>query len=394
VSLFQYEVFDKRKKKCRGTIEADSFDEAKELLARQGSVLLSLRVLGQLGRVGNKVTSREVHLFTRELATLLSAQLPIFEAISALEEKYRGQTFHSLLLDLKEKIRSGQSFSSALEGYPRLFSVVYRAMIANGEKSGQLIQIVQELASWMDRQRQLQNQVIGALAYPALLFIFCIAVVSGLFFYVVPSLEPLFEGKQLYPLTRVIFALSAGMRASLPLLMVMGVLVGLMGGVFMVSKSLRRRVQKLWTKMPIFGSLWRQLALIRVSRSCSALLKGGMDLVSALKESQQTAVHPLFEALLHRACDLLTQGESLEKALLDPHLIPPVARRLLAIGCQGGDVGKSFQLIGDIYEEELTQQIRRYTALIQPLLLVVLGIVIGVVLLGVLLPLTDVGSFS
>lgn len=390
--LYQYEAVSERGKTILGSIDADNLIDAKQKLARRQTVILKVRPLSdkQLKIV---LSRNELSALSSEIARLLQAGLPLFETLSALEEKYRGQKMHTLLLDVSDQVKSGQAFSKALGRHPESFDLLYISMVANAEKTGRLSTALEEIATLLTRQIKVKKQVVSALLYPALLSLFCLVILSSLLFFVIPSLRELFEGRDLHPFTRIVFACSAFVcSAKGPFLFSLLLSVGL--GVYLFSSDKGKKMfAGMIGKAPFIKDLLAKIALIRFCRAVAALLEGGLPVMLAFSQARSVMRHPVLEAVIARAEERIAQGEPLHVPFQNHPLIPPLVPRMISIAQQGGRLGFMMQQIAQIYEDELETHLTRFASLAQPILLLILGGIVGFVLLSVLLPLTDVSSF-
>jgi general secretion pathway protein F len=393
MALFRYEALDEKGKKISGIIDAESVLEAKQKLIRR-QILVTIVEEALKDRAGCSLKKREVLMLTRELARLLEAGLPLFEALSILEEKYRGMKAHELLLDLCDKIRSGQPFSQAIQAHPACFDMLFCCMIANAERGGHLIKALQELAHLIERQLYVRKTIIGALLYPSLLGAFCLVVLSVLLFFVVPSLFDLFEGRSLHPFTCFVFACSRfALKAKWLLAFFLGMFLGLAAWSLFSEKG-RFHAKKVLFRAPFISELLAKVALSRFFRATATLIEGGLPALFALQQANATLRHPLLEHSMEEAFQRLSQGETLQSALQGRDYIPPLVPRMLGIALEGGKLSPMMHQIASIYEDDLEKTIERITSMVQPILLLILGGMVGFVLLSVLLPLTDVSTFS
>jgi general secretion pathway protein F/type IV pilus assembly protein PilC len=311
----------------------------------------------------------------------------------ALEEKHRGEKTHIVLLDLLEKVRSGQSLASALANHPATFDVLYLAIIANAEKTGRLAESFQELATLMAKQSQLRQQFVSAMIYPLILAGFCMVVLSTLLLYVIPSLKELFEDRQVHGLTRFVFACSDALVAfKLVSLSIFTAFATLLFLSFYIEKW-KVFWKETLVRLPGLRSLSYKAAMVRFFRAFAVLLEGGVSILDALKSARSVAGHKRLEAIATLAQQQLSEGKPLFAAFEHQPLIPSLVPRMIAIAQQGGRLSFMTKQIAEIYEEELNTALARLSSMAQPILLLVLGGIIGLVLLAVLLPLTDVSSF-
>jgi general secretion pathway protein F len=391
--IFQYEAINERGRKIKGIIDADTSMDAKQKLIRR-QILVTAVTAMEPDR-GVSLRKSQVLTFTRELVRLLGAGLPLYESLSILEEKYHSERcIHKLLLELCDQIRSGQPFSRALQRHKGSFDVLYTSMVANAEHSGHLAKTLKELVCLIERQQYVQKTLFNAFLYPALLSAFCLVVLSVLLFFVVPSLFELFEGRSLHPFTSFVFACSKlALRAKWGLAALLGATAT---GIGWSVVSLRGRIlfRKAMLRIPMLSDLLAKAALARFFRASATLIEGGLPAMAALQQAKLTMLHPMLERSIDQAMVSLSQGEVLSKALEGRLGIPSMVPRMLGIAIEGGDLPSMMHQIASIYEEDLEKMIQRVTSLIQPILLLTLGAIVGFVLLSVLLPLTDVSTFA
>jgi len=339
------------------------------------------------------LAKREVLSLTREIARLLQAGLPLFETLSALEEKYRGQKPHTILLDLCERVKAGHPLSSALSRHSNTFDVLYISMVSNAEKTGRLAPCFEELSQLMMRQLHVRKQILAALLYPSLLALFCLVVLSSLLFFVIPSLRELFEGRDLHPFTRIVFAVSQFACDSKILLLFCTAALILAVCTAWLSKRWKEKILGIALQLPVLKTLFARVAFVRFARASATLLDGGLPLMATLSQARTVMRHPILEQVVARAEVKIAEGESLSSCFENNPLIPPLIPRMLGIAEQSGKLSFTMQQIAQIYEDELETTLAHFANLAQPVLLLFLGALVGFVLLSVLLPLTDVSSF-
>jgi len=389
--LFQYEALSETGKKIGGVVDADSLFTAKEKL-RKDQILVTGVVQLKEKRREAVLTSQVLLDFTRALGQLLRAGLPLYESLVTIEEKYRRHRVHPLFLDLCDQLKGGASFSDALARYPKSFDPVYLSMVRAAEQTGSLPFIFEQLSGLIGRQQKLRKQLISSLIYPAFLLSFCFVVVCTLLLFVIPSMKALFSGRQLHPMTATVLAVSDFFVENG--LAVLICLISLAAGAFLWLRRAegKRFFQTLLLKLPLFKTLVSQAALIRFSRSFAILLAGGVPIVDALRLSRKVTNNFLFEEMLERAEKKIVEGRPLSEEFQNSPLIPPLMNRMLAISEETGKVAPMLQNIAEIFEDELERSLQQLSAILQPALLMLLGLIIGVVLLSVLIPLTDVNS--
>lgn len=391
MSLFRYYALSDQGKKISGVIDADSYVMAKERLRKEQIMVTHIEAL--------KEKRREISLsppllldFTRALGQLLRAGLPLYESLLTIEEKYRRHKAHPLFLDLCDRIRSGTLLSDGLKGYPKTFDEIYVCMIKSAEQTGSLPSIFEQLTLLISRQQKLKKQLISSMIYPAFLGAFCLIVVALLFFFVIPSMAELFEGRELHPLTQTVLSLSNFLNTHGISLMVTTLFITGLSAFAVRRKESQIFLHRLALKIPFFKSLTLEAALIRFCRCSSILLGGGVPLPETLRLSRTVMNNILLENVIEKTAQKIIEGESLTSEFRNSSLIPPLVTRMLSISEETGKMAPMFQNIADIYEEELEKNLAQLMTLLQPALLLLLGLIVGVVLLSILIPLTDVSS--
>lgn len=393
MALYEYTAISDSGKKAKATIDADSLQDAKLKLIRRQIAVVQIKPLSSK-ELKLKLKKEELLNLTREIARLLRAGLPLFEALSALEEKYRGQKPHQLLLSLCDQVRSGYSFSQSLAHHPKTFDLLYISMVANSEKTGSLCPALDEISALLHRQIQIQKQIVSALLYPALLSGFCFMILNVLLFFVIPSLKELFEGRDLHPFTKMVFIASNFACHSKGLLAISFVAVVSLIAFAFFSASWKEKLFAFCLKLPFLKDFFAKVAFVRFFRAAATLLEGSVPIIQAFDQSRKLMRHPTLEAVIAKAQEKIAAGEPIHKTFLNHPLIPPLIPRLIAIAEEGGELSSMMQQIAQIYEDELEKMLAHFATLAQPILLLVLGAIIGFVLLSVLLPMTDVSSFA
>lgn len=388
MTLYRFEAVEAQGKKTKGMIDADSLEAAKEKLYAQGVFLLKLIPFTQKG-VSLSLSKKMQLSLTRDLAVLLKSSLPLYESLLAIKEKYREDKAYGLLLDLCEGVKKGEQLSSVLARHPKSFDQVYLAMVRAGEETGQLEEVFLELALLTSRSEKVKSQITSALIYPVFLLSFCLIVVSALMFFLIPSLAELYEGRTLHPVTAAVLSLSAFLTEEW--LFIVTFLSGGVVALYFVAKK-TSFFRKLALKTPIIKRLITEAILLRFSRVFCVLLTSGVPFLQALGLSKSVMHHPDFEEVIRKAEVNIMQGGKLTNVLAKSPLIPPLFSRMLSVAEEAGHMEGMLKNIVDIYEEDLEKSLQHFTALLQPVLILVLGVIVGVIMLAVLLPLTDVSS--
>ncbi len=390
--LYKYKALTEEGKAMSGVIDADSYFMAKEKLHKK-QVLIT-----QISEFEKK--SKEIFLepslllsFTRELGQLLHAGLPLYESLLTIEEKYQKHKAHSLFLDLCDRLKGGSSLAAAFARYPKTFDQVYLSMIQAAEQSGSLVHALDELKELITRQQKLKKQLFSALAYPSFLATFCFIVLISLLIFVIPSMKELFEGRELHPMTYCVLGVSNFLIEYGFFLFSSFLTLGIIAFFLFKRRKTKILMQKNLLKVPFIKDLILQSALIKFCRSASVLLESGVPLMETLMLSRKLMKNPLLEEAVESAEKGVIEGKKLSEELKKSPHIPQLMIRMLSIAEETGKMSNMLQNISEIYDENLEKDLSQLTAMLQPALLIVLGAVVGLVVLSILLPLTDVSSF-
>jgi general secretion pathway protein F len=389
--LYKYRAFTSSGKKVAGAIEADTLAAAKERLTIQKLIITSLSAKKEGSTLRVKGSS---HLltFTRDLKVMISAGLPLYDALVLIDQKYRRHPLQPLIADLCNQMKAGESFSKALSCYPQVFSPLYLSMIRSAEKSGALLGALSELYDLLERSARLKKQLSSSLMYPAFLGVFCLVIVIALFFFIIPSMQDLFEGRALHPMTEVTLAISSFLKGHQTEITATCAL----GAFFIIlsakSQKITAKVFIAAHKAPFIGRLLLEVALLRFFRAMHMLLSGGVSLYESLSLASESLGNPLLAKVAKDASASLLEGGKLSQALAVP-ILPGVVPRMVAIAEETAEMEKAMDHLAVVFQEDLDKDLQQLMTWLQPAVLLVLGIVVGFVILSILLPLTDVGSF-
>lgn len=391
--LFQYLAIDPYGKRKSGLIEAQDDKDAKAKLREMGVMVISVAIK-------TNVTSRQnlkgenLLAFTHQLSQLVSAGIPLYESLMAIEEQCRGEPYHRIILSLCEQIKGGSSLSQAMSSYPDSFNKLYTSMILAGESVGVLNLVLEKLAHLLTRQMKLKGEITTAMVYPAVLASFSLLIIIMLMTFVVPSIEGIFAERKLNGFTQFVLSVSHVFRGYWWLYL--PILTALIG--FAVYK-LRTPAGRLWLErnllqVPVVSTLMVQTAVARFCRTMSTLQQGGLPMIESLRISREVMRNVVLEEDIKKAEGRIIEGSSLGYELGKSKWFPMLVSRMLTVGEDSGSSVAMLNTIADIYEGEVEKSLSRVMALAQPVILIVMGAVIGTVLLAILLPLTDVSSLS
>lgn len=391
MALFKYSALNRKGKKIQGVVNADSLLEAKKQLCFQNVLVTSLFAYTRHSKIHLR---REQTLeFIRDLSQLVGACLTLYDSLKAIADKTEDEKSSAIFADLCDRVKQGEKFSFALKQYPKTFSQVLVAIIEAGEESGSLATAFKELANMMREEDKLRKNLSSAMVYPIFLSIFCLVLIMGLFIFLIPSMKDLFEGRPVPPFTAAVLNASSWITSNLTLLLL--ALFSFSFSIFSYFKwgKGKEHWQLLELKLPIIGRLKKASALVKFSRTFSILLASGTPVVRALEMSSRVMNQIKLEAVMNEATLELVRGKKLSEVLQRSPLIPPMVVKMIATAEQTARLPEMLFSIADIYQSNLEKDLQQFTSLIQPVMILFLGLIVGLILISVLLPMTDISSF-
>ncbi len=394
MAIFQYTVVRSTGERLSGSIEAGSRDEAKKTLRDQQVIIISLTESKKSAQKSLSMSFDQRVIFTSQLAQLLEADVPLYESLEALEEQAKGESHQPVIQSLREQIRKGSFFSKALDSYPAIFSPLYRAVVTAGESVGHLDQALARLSELFIKERATRQKLISSLMYPVLLSLLLVAAIVVLLFYVIPAIEDLFEGRSVPGFTSFVIGVSHFVRNYIYF-----ILAGLSGAIgYTAYKLSKPAVRKWWVEKmlhwPIIGSFLLKTSLARFARTLSNLLSGGTPLSTALVHAKEALGNSVLEAEIERALQEIIDGGRFSSSLHASPYIPSLFSKMVHIGEETGRLAPILGNLAHLYEEDSERVLERTVSLIQPILLIAMGIIIGSTLLAILLPLANFSSMT
>ena len=393
MALYQYTSIDPNGKRKKGLIEATTLQEAKEKIREMGLILISLSLKTKMN-ARQSLKGEALLSFTLQLSQLVSAGVPLYESLKTIEEQSRNESYHRILASLCEQIKSGTPLSLAMSQYPNSFDKLYCSMIKAGEAVGALDVVLEALSRFISRQLKLKGDIITAMVYPAVLAIFSFLIIIIMLTFVVPSIEGIFSDRKLNGFTQFVLSISHFFSdywgVYIPFLVLTGIVIYRQ----LNSSKGKKMIEEMLLKTPVIKTLIIQTAILKFSRTMGTLLTGGLPLIEALKISKDVMKNEFFAGEISKAEIRIIEGSSLGKEFARIKLFPPMVAQMLTIGENSGGIIIMFNKIGDMYEQNLEKTLNRLLALAQPAILIFMGAIIGMILLAILVPLTDISSLA
>jgi len=391
--LFHYVALTSKGKKKTGLIEAQEERDAKNKLRDMDLMVVSVSPKTRVTKSQN-LKGENLMTFTLQLSQLVGAGVPLYESLMAIEAQCRQESYHRIILSLCEQIKAGASLSQAMETYPESFNKLYCSMITAGEAVGALHIVLEKLSGLLSKQMKLKSEITTAMVYPGILASFSFLIIIMLLGFVVPSIEGIFAERKLNGFTNFVLSVSHFFRdywwLYIPLIV--------LGGAFLIYK-IRTPKGKVWMernclKLPIIKTLMIQTAVARFCRTLATLQQGGLPLLESLHISREVMRNVVMEEEVKVAEGHIIEGSTLGVELGHSKYFPPMVAQMLAVGEESGGAINMLNRIADMYEMELEKTLNRVLAMSQPLILIVMGTIIGTIMLAILLPLTDVSSLA
>jgi type IV pilus assembly protein PilC len=367
-------------------------DKGLLVLALQGAGRSRLGALALPHRA--RISPREFIIFNQELATLLKAGMPLVQSLDILRRRITTPVFKGVLDDVNERVQAGSSLSEAFEAHGALFPGVYTASLLAGEKSGNLEQVIRRYVAYVKVVASVKRRTVSALVYPLILMALSIVVVSIIMLRVVPAFGAFYEqfGQDLPLSTRVIVAVSSFMgRYLLPMVIAVG-LVGTAAWRWIQQPGHRERFDQMVLKLPGLGSIARKFATSQAARTLATLLGGGIPLVNAIDVAAKSIRNQYMARELRTAAQQVREGRALAVAMTDSGAFPDVAIKMVEVGESTGALQEMLNSLADFYDEEIETNLGRFVTLVEPILLILMGLVIAGLLLALYMPLFNLSN--
>jgi len=343
---------------------------------------------------GAKVSAHDVMLFTRQFATMIDAGLPIVQGLDILSQQSENKAFRIIVRTIKQDVESGFTLADALKKHPKIFDDLYVNMVEFGEVGGVLNTILNRIAMFIEKSARLKSKVKGAMIYPATIVVVAVSVVTVLLLFVIPVFAELYGGmgKALPAPTQITINISNFFRAYFMYLA--GAIVGIVVALKMYYKTAQGRftIDGLLLKLPIMGDLIRKVAVARFSQNMSILLTSGVPILDGLAITAKTAGNKVVEKAIMNARISISQGRTVAEPLTESKIFPPMVCQMVAIGENTGALDAMLKKVADFYEEEVDNAVANLTSLMEPLIMVVLGVILGGLVISMYLPIFQLGS--
>lgn len=396
---FSYKARDREGRLIAAVIEAEDIRTAARSLRDKGFFVAEIKEQGRglqaeikLPGLERAPSLKDLAVFSRQLATMLSAGLPIVQSLAILEKQTENKKFREIIKEVRTEVEGGTTFSDALSKH-KLFSRLYINLVKAGETSGTLDAILDRLATFLEKDLELRGKIRSALTYPTIVFVFAVGVTYFLLTGVVPQFAGILTGlgSELPLLTRLLIAISDALRAGTLFIVLLAIVAFFAYRAYYRTEQGRRVIDRIKLRMPVFGNLNKKSALARFSRTFGLLITSGVNIVESLDITKGTAGNAIIEDILEETKTTIQAGEPVYATIQAyPQVFPPMVGSMIAIGEETGALDVMLQKIGDFYEREVDEAVSSLTAAIEPIMIVFLGGVVGLIVAGMFLPLFQI----
>jgi type IV pilus assembly protein PilC len=343
---------------------------------------------------GSPVKQHDIVIFTRQFATMIDAGLPLVQCLDILSQQSDSKVLCKTIKEVKEEVEAGSTFAAALKKHPKVFSDLYANMVAAGEVGGILDTILNRLASYMEKIVRLKSKIKGAMIYPACIIAAAVLVTGILLVYVIPVFADLFNsfGQALPAPTQFVINLSNFTINNFWL--IIGGFIGTAAGLVYTSRTERGRyyMDKIGLKIPVFGDLIRKTSIARFARTLGTLVSSGVPILDALTITGRTAGNKIIEEAIYATRTSISEGKTIAEPLIASKVFPPMVCHMIAVGETTGALDQMLQKIADFYEDEVDNAVANLTALMEPMVILLLGGVIGGLVVSMYLPIFKLGA--
>jgi type IV pilus assembly protein PilC len=396
---YAYVVKDKAGKTHSGTLETESRNRLIEQLWKQEFVIISIdeRQAGRSSmlKVGQpKVAQAQLVIFARQLATMVDSGIPIVSALDVLAEQLEDKNFQRTLQKIRDDVEAGASLSEACSRHPRVFSNFFFNMVRAGESSGRLDEILDRVATYIEKAEGLQRKVKASLFYPAFVSFMAFGITTFLVVVIVPKFKEIFTalGGELPLPTQLLLGLSDLMRKYLVIEVVLGFLLVVAFRLYINTPNGRRWYDGTMLKLPLIGKLLQKAVIARFARTLATLVRSGVPILSSLDIVARTSGNKVVEDAVTSARSSIKEGENIADPLAASKVFPPMVTRMISVGEKTGELEKMLSKIADFYESEVDAAVTGLTSLIEPMVIAFLGVVIGGIVIALFLPVFKIST--
>ncbi len=392
---FSWEGTDKRGKRVKGKLVAVSETAVRSELRRQGVVPVKIRKQTTLLSSEGKVTPADIAIFSRQLATMMTAGVPLVQAFEIIGNGHEKPAMQKLVLSIKGSVESGSTLADSLARHPLHFDDLFVNLVQAGEQAGALETLLDKIATYKEKTEAIKKKIKKALFYPAAVLVVAFIVTGILLVQVIPQFENLFQGfgADLPAFTQKVINLSQFVREQ-GWLIVIGIVAGVSTFIYVKKRSRKFRhfLDRVALKLPVVGEILTKAAIARYARTLSTMFSAGVPLVEALESVAGATGNIVYEEAILGMKEEVSTGQRLQRAMQDTELFPNMVVQMIAIGEESGSLDQMSAKVADFYEEEVDNAVDSMSSLLEPLIMAILGILVGGLVVAMYLPIFKMGS--
>jgi type IV pilus assembly protein PilC len=381
----------------KGEIEADSREAAVAILRQQQIVVTTIKPKPRdltLPGFGGKVSEKDLVLFTRQFSTMIDAGLPLVQCLDILSKQTENKTFANTIVEIKKEVEGGATFADALRKYPKIFDDLYVNLVHAGEIGGVLDTTFARLAGYIEKARSLKGKVKSAMVYPAAIIFVAVSVIIFLMIFVIPIFAQMFQdfgGTLPWP-TQFVIGMSNFVKNYIPFTIPVLIVAVFVFKQYYRTEVGKRLVHRNLLRVPVLGPLLQKAAIARFSRTLSTLLGSGVPIIDSLDITARTAGNKVLEDAVLDSIGSIKEGQALGAPLAKHSVFPPIVVQMVEIGDVTGELDTMLSKIADFYEEEVDRAVEALTAMLEPMMMVFLGTVLGFIIVAMYLPIFKMAS--
>ena len=397
LSMFTWEGVDRHGKRVKGEMSGQNDALIKAQLRRQGVNPLKVKKKSKplFGESSGKITTKDITVFSRQLATMMSSGVPLVQSFEIVGRGHENKAMQQLIMSIKADVEAGGSLNEALAKHPRQFSELYINLVVAGEHAGILEEILHKLATYMEKTEALKSKIKGAMFYPLAVVVVAFVITCILMIFVIPQFQDLFSGfgAELPALTQVVINMSKWFQAYWWLLIGM-----IVGAVFAIIQAMKRSlkfahfVDRALLKFPVLGDILNKSAIARFARTLATMFAAGTPLVEAMTSVAGACGNIVYYEAVMKMRDEIATGTQMQAAMRDVNIFPNMVVQMVAIGEESGALDSMLSKVADWYEQEVDDAVESLTSLLEPLIMAVLGVLIGGLVIAMYLPIFKMGQ--
>lgn len=401
---FAYKVKTSQGNVLEGSMEANDQQSVVNRLREQRFIILDISevksasggMLNKLNPFKPKVKRKDLVIFSRQLATLVNSGVPIVQSLSILYDQIESPAFKAVVGKCREDIESGITIADAMERHPQAFTTLYVSMVRAGEVGGILDVILERLSEYLEDAAKLQGQIKSAMAYPAVIMLAAFGVTGFVLIFVVPRFESMFAGfnRELPLPTKIVVSLSRGLTKLFPVIIVIIVVIIYALRMYKKTETGSLKIDQFMLGLPALGVLQRKVAVAKFTRTFGTLIKSGVPILQALDTVAKTAGNRVIEIAINQAKESIREGEKIAEPLKRSGVFPPMVTQMISVGEETGNLDTMLAKIADFYDTEVDSAVESLTAMMEPMIIVFLGVVVGGMVVALFLPMFEMGDMA